>query len=174
MDRITTMDLRRARPTDADAITEIYNEAITLTTATFDVETKSVEDRAAWLETHDERHPVLVAETGEGVVGWASLSPWSDRKAYRATGEVTFYVLAACRGQGIGRLLQDGLIAHAVGQGFRTLIALVTAGNDASMKLCESSGFEHVGTLKRVGDKFGQLLDVHILQKMLVHGRSPD
>ena len=174
MDRITAVDLRRARPADAGAIAEIYNEAVTTTTATFDVEAKSVEERAAWLETHDERHPVLVAETGGRVVGWASLSPWSDRKAYGGTGEVTFYVLAARRGRGVGRLLRDALVAHAEGQGFRTLVALVTAGNDASMKLCESSGFERVGTLKRVGEKFGQLLDVHILQKMLDQGRSPD
>jgi phosphinothricin acetyltransferase len=161
------MLIRRAQPADAPAITAIYNEAIASTTATFDTEPKSVEERSQWLAAHDERHPVLVAEIDGQVVGWASLSRWSDRRAYDDTAETSFYVAAAHRNQGIGRRLKRAIVDEATTRGFHTLIARVAEGSEASLHLNRSFGFEHVGTLKQVGRKFGRLLDVHILQKML-------
>ena len=35
------------------------------------------------------------------------------------------------------------------------------------LNINETLGFEHVGTLKEVGRKFGKLLDVHIMQLIL-------
>ena len=58
----TSLIIRRAELADAEAITEIYNEAILTTTATFDTEAKEVAERIEWLKLHDDRHPVLVAE----------------------------------------------------------------------------------------------------------------
>ncbi len=73
------ISVRAATAADVPAITEIYNEAILTTVATFDTEPKSVESQEAWFKAHDERHPILVAEIGGKVIGWASLSAWSDR-----------------------------------------------------------------------------------------------
>src|SRR5688572_6598572 len=98
--------LRRAELADAPAIAAIYNEAILTTVATFDVETKSVEDRIAWLAAHDERHPVIVAEAQGQVIGYVCLSRWSDRRAYDDTAETSFYVKSEFRGQGVGRRLK--------------------------------------------------------------------
>ena len=95
--------IRKSSLEDVPAITEIYNEAILTTTATFDTEPKSVAERQNWLRSHCERHPVLVAEIDGRVVGWSSLSKWSERKAYDDTAETSFYVLSAFRGRGIGR-----------------------------------------------------------------------
>jgi L-amino acid N-acyltransferase len=159
--------IRRAGYDDLPAITDIYNEAILTTTATFDTEPKSVEERTDWLQSHDERHPVLVAIVDEKVVGWASLSRWSDRRAYDDTAETTFYVKSRFRGQGVGRKLKDAIIEEARRLRFHTLIARVAEGSEASLHLNESAGFVLVGTLREVGRKFGRLLDVHILQKML-------
>ncbi len=162
-----TIPIRRAELADAEAIASIYNEAILTTTATFDTEPKDVAERVAWLAAHDERHPVLVAEVGGRVVGWACLSPWSDRRAYHGTAETSFYVQADHRGQGVGRRLKEAIIAEARRLQFHTLIARVAEGSDESLHLNESCGFVHVGTLKEVGYKFGRFLDVHILQLML-------
>jgi phosphinothricin acetyltransferase len=161
------LTIRRAEPADVPAIAEIYNEAILTTTATFDTDPKSVDERRRWLESHDERHPVLAAVLDGRVVGWASLTPWSDRKAYDETAETSFYVHSSFRGLGIGRRLKDAIIDEARRQGFHSLIARVAEGSLESIHLNESSGFVHVGTLKEVGRKFGRLLDVHIMQKML-------
>ncbi len=148
-------------------MTEIYNEAILTTTATFDTEPKTVVERRQWLEEHDERHPVLVAELDGEIIGWASLSRWSDRPAYEDTAETSFYVKSGFRGRGVGRKLKQELIEEARRLHFHTLIARVSGESDASRHLNESFGFVHIGTMKEVGKKFGKLLDVHILQKML-------
>jgi phosphinothricin acetyltransferase len=159
--------VRKAVEADVAAIVDIYNEAIQETTATFDTELKSIDDQLEWFQSHDDRHPALVLEHVGTVVGWVSLSAWSDRRAYSGTAEITYYVLQNSRGLGFGRKLQDSIISVAKRQGFHTLIARITAGNDISIRLCETSGFKHIGTMKEVGRKFGELLDVHILQKML-------
>jgi phosphinothricin acetyltransferase len=159
--------IRRAQLSDATAIAQIYNEAILTTTATFDTETKSVEDRTEWLKTHDDRFPVLVAIVDGDVAGWASLTRWSDRRAYDATAETSFYVHSTHRGRGIGRALKQEIINEASRLGFHTLIARIAEGSAESLHLNEAFGFTHVGTLREVGRKFGRLLDVHIMQKML-------
>ena len=71
--------IRKATTADIPAITEIYNEAVLTTTATFDTQPKSLEEQNAWFEEHDQKHPVLVAEQDHLVTAWASLSEWSSR-----------------------------------------------------------------------------------------------
>ena len=161
------VEIRTAQLADLDAITAIYNDAIATTTATFDTEPKTAEEQLRWFEEHGERYPLLVAVLDGEVVGWASLSRWSDRCAYADTAETSFYVAPGHRGRGIGRQLKHAIIEEARRLRFHTLIARVAEGSDASLHLNESFGFVRVGTMKEVGRKFGKLLDVHILQKML-------
>jgi phosphinothricin acetyltransferase len=161
------LTIRRATVADIDAITEIYNEAILTTTATFDLEPKSREDRLQWFEEHDDRHPILVAERDGRVVGWASLNVWNRRGGYADTAETSFYVKAEHRGQGVGRQLKEAIIDEARRLKFHTLIAGAATGSDASLHLNQAFGFEIVGTFQEVGYKFGQWLDVTYLQKRL-------
>ena len=161
------LQIRRAQATDIAAITEIYNEAILTTTATFDTEPKTIADRQQWFETHDARHPVIVATLEGRLVGWASLTPWSDRRAYDDTAEITFYVKSEFRGRGIGRQLNETLIREARNLQLHTLIARVAQESSVSLHIMESAGYTRVGTLREVGRKFGRLLDVNILQKIL-------
>lgn len=161
------IQIRRAIVDDVPAITDIYNEAITSTTATFDTETKSVRDRLDWFQSHGERHPILVATVDGKVVGWASLSKWSDRCAYDGTAETTFYVKSEHQGVGIGRRLKAEIVAEARRLGFHSLIARVAEESAASLHLNREHAFVLVGTLRQVGRKFGRWLDVHMLQLML-------
>lgn len=159
--------IRPAILADVAAITAIYNEAIRTSTATFDTDPKSVDDRIAWFTSHDERHPVLVAVVEGEVHGWASLSRWSERPAYDDTAETSFYVSAEHRGRGVGRKLKEAIITEARRLGFHSLIARMAEGSDASRHVNETLGFVHVGTLKEVGRKFGRWLDVDVMQLML-------
>jgi len=161
------ISIRTAELSDLDAITDIYNEAILTTTATFDTDPKNTSERLEWFHSHDTRHPIMVAGLEGKVVGWASLSRWSERSAYDDTGETSFYVKAEHRGKGIGRKLKQAIIDEARRLRFHTLIARVASESNESLHLNESLGFVHIGTMKEVGRKFGRLLDVHILQKML-------
>jgi L-amino acid N-acyltransferase YncA len=161
------IQIRRAELADLQAVTDIYNEAILTTTATFDTEPKTAAEQLQWFEAHDERHPILVAVLEGMVVGWASLTRWSDRCAYHNTAEISLYVKSEFRGQGIGRKLQAAIIEEARRLRFHTILARVAQDSQESLHLNESAGFVLVGTLKEVGRKFDRLLDVHILQKML-------
>lgn len=164
---LADVHIRRTTPSNLPAITEIYNEAVLSTTATFDTDPKTLEERLPWFQDHDDRHPVIVAVAGGTVVGWSAISRWSERKAYDDTGETSFYVKAELRGRGIGRRLKEATIDEACRLGFHTHIVRIAEGSEASLHLNQSCGFVHVGTLREVGRKFGRLLDVHILQKIL-------
>lgn len=161
------VSLRSAVRQDLQAITEIYNEAILTTTATFDTKPQTVAQRLKWFRKHNKRHPIVVAEVHSKVVGWASLSPWSDRAAYADTAETSFYVKSEYRGRGIGGKLKAGILEEARRSGFHSLVAQIADGSGASLHLNKAAGYRHVGTLKEVGRKFGRLIDVHVMQKML-------
>lgn len=158
--------IRKATTEDIPAITEIYNDAVLNGVATFDTEPKSVENRLDWFLQHGEPYPVLVAELEQKVIGWASLSCWSDRCAYNSTAEISVYFHPDYRGKGYGRQLMQTLLQAGNNGVLHTVIARITEGNKASIHLHEQLGFNHVGTLKEVGKKFGRMLDVHMLQKM--------
>lgn len=159
--------IRPALPADLGAITEIYNDAILTTTATFDTEPKRGTEQLAWFQSHGGRFAVLVAEQDGVVAGWTSLSRWSDRPAYDDTAETSVYVRREYRRRGIGRMLEEAIIDCARKSRFHTLIARIAGESTESLRLHESLGFVHAGTMKEVGRKFGRLLDVHVLQKML-------
>ncbi|MCX7572260.1 GNAT family N-acetyltransferase [Tumebacillus sp. DT12] len=164
---MTTPLIRPALETDLPFILDIYNEAIARTVATFDTEPRTMERQQQWWAAHQSpRHPVLVAEVDGAVVGWASLSRWSDKAAYDGTAEISFYVYESQRGKGLGKLLLHAILKAGQKGGLHTVLALITAGNEVSLALHERLGFVHVGKMQEVGIKFDQLLDVHLLQKI--------
>ncbi|MBX7205649.1 MAG: GNAT family N-acetyltransferase [Bacteroidia bacterium] len=158
--------IRKAQETDLPAITDIYNDAIKHGTATFDTEEKTPENRRQWLEQHSQKYPVVVALLNETVVGWASLSRWSERAAYDDTAEISVYIHRDFRGRGIGRQLMQQVLDEGRQGGLHTVISRITQGNEISIHLHTQMGFETVGVLRQVGKKFGQLLDVTLMQKM--------
>jgi L-amino acid N-acyltransferase YncA len=160
------LKLRSARMEDLDAITEIYNEAISKTVATFDTEPKTYEEQKKWFDDHGSKNPILVAEQNGVIVGWASLSKWSDRCAYSDTAEISLYVREDHQGKGIGRHLIEAIIKEGMKSGLHTIIARITEENKSSLHLHRSVGFTHIGTMKEVGTKFGKRLDVHLMQKI--------
>jgi L-amino acid N-acyltransferase YncA len=158
------LTIRRALRDDLDSITEIYNDAVLKTVATFDTEPKIREEQEIWFADHDSRHPLLVAEKDGLILGWASLSKWSDRCAYSDTAEISFYVAEGQRGKGIGRALLEAIIIEGQREKMHTIIARIAEGNLVSIHLLESAGFEHIGIMSEVGKKFDKLLDVYLMQ----------
>ncbi len=166
MSEFTVLNIRKAALKDLYAITEIYNEAILHTVATFDTEPKTAKNQRVWFTEHDSSHPLLVAEQNEQIVGWASLTKWSDRCAYSGTAEVSLYVKKEHQGKGTGRKLLKKVIEEGEKANLHTIIARVTKDNEASLYLFESEGFKLVGVMREVGRKFGMLLDVCIMQRI--------
>lgn len=163
------MDIRDARPADAEGIAAIYNDAVAHTTAIWNDATVDAADRAAWIAARQASgYPVLVAvDRGDTVVGYASFGDWRPFDGYRHTVEHSVYVRSDQRGGGIGRALMLTLIERARGLGKHVMVAGVEAGNEGSLRLHERLGFEHAGTLRQVGTKFGAWLDLTFLQLTL-------
>lgn len=158
------MNIRRAISTDLGQITEIYNDAIEKTIATFDTEPKTVEQQESWFASHDARHPILIAEEDGLITAWASLSQWSDRCAYSDTAEISLYVKEDYRRKGIGKQLMAAIIQEGKTAGLHSVIARIAGSNKISADMCQSFGFQYIGTMREVGKKFGNLLDVHLMQ----------
>jgi L-amino acid N-acyltransferase YncA len=158
-----TITIRDATPADLPRIFAIYNEEIEHGIATFEVEPKLVDRDRGWLTERGELYPVLVAFDGEELVGWASLSQWSPRGAYRRTAEVSEYVNAEHRGHGFGRALLAALIERARDRDIAVLLARVAQPNPVSEAMHESLGFRAFGTQRRCGEKFGRILDVKLM-----------
>ena len=158
--------IRPAEIKDIEAITEIYNDAVLKTTATFDTEEKTLEEQTLWFNSHDERHPVIVSELQGKVNGWASLSPWSDRIAYSKTAEISIYVREEFRNQGYGKKLMSKILDDGKSAGLHTVIARIADSNAVSIKLHEDFGFKHIGVMKEAGEKFRRILDVYLMQKI--------
>lgn len=159
--------LRPASESDLPSITEIYNQAVLRATGTFDTEPKTLEAQRDWFAKHGASHPVIVAEETGTIVGWASVSPYSDRCAYARTAEVSVYIDEKARGRGLGGELLEGILSAGKKAGLLQILARVTEGNEASLRLHTKRGFFEAGRLRQVGEKFGKVLDVHILQKSL-------
>lgn len=160
------LTIRPATLDDIPAITDIYNEAVLTTTASFDTEPRTEARQQIWFEEHDNRHPILVAEIEGRVVGWASLSRWSDRLAYADTAEISLYVQSQFRGRGFGKQLMTEIVKAGREADLHTLIARIAGENEVSVYLHESVGFGLVGVMREVGRKFDRLIDVHLMQKI--------
>ena len=160
------LKVRKATINDLEAITKIYNEAILKTVATFDTEIKNLKEQKKWFKDHGFKNPILVADFNGNVVGFASLSKYSDRCAYSNTSELSLYVKEEHQGRGIGKKLMESIIKEGCNAGLHVIISRITEGNEKSIHLHESVGFEHIGIMKEVGFKFGKRLDVYLMQKI--------
>ena len=159
--------IRPATAGDAEAIRRIYNHEVEHTTHTFDLVPRTTEDQRAWLRDREGALGVVVAEVGGEVTGFASLSEYRPRAAYRTSVESSVYVDESARGRGVGRLLMQELVVVAEARGFHTMIARIAGGHEASIRLHQAVGFTTVGTEREVGRKFGGWLDIVVMQRML-------
>ena len=163
--------IRDATAHDLPAIFAVYDEQVLHGTATFETEPKSMEERLAWFEAHPrDRYPVIVAEEDGAVAGWGRLQPWSPRQAYARTAENSVYVRKEARGRGAGRALLVALLDRARAAGIAVVVARIAEGNPASVRLHEAAGFRTFGTMRRVGEKFGRILDVQLMDRHLDEG----
>ncbi|QTM99189.1 GNAT family N-acetyltransferase [Sediminibacillus dalangtanensis] len=161
------MIIRQTRKEDISSLLTIYNHAIEHTTATFDLETQTIEQRNKWFSKYGGRYPLLVAEHDGRVAGYSCLSAYRDKPAYQWTCELSVYVDPANQGKGLGKALMGAILEQAQKLGYHSVISGITAGNDASIKLHEHFHFTFIGSFKEVGYKFESWQDVWFYQLIL-------
>ncbi len=163
--------IRAATEADLPGIFAIYDHEVLHGTATFDTEPKSEAARREWLrDDAGGKYPILVAEVGGAIAGWARLYAWSNRCAYARAAENAVHVHRDHRGRGVGGALLAELIRLSPQRGVQVLLARIVEGNPASVALHEAHGYRTIGVMRRVGEKFGRVLDVRLMDRHLDQG----
>ena len=163
------IDIRTATESDVPRIAEIYSHYVRTALATFEIEPPSAEEMAKRRSNVVSRGlPYLAADENGTLVGYAYVSPYHTRMAYRFSVEDSIYVHPEHIGKGIGRLLMTELIAQTEKCGCRQIVAIIgDSANTASIKLHEQFGFRHVGVLRSIGFKFERWVDTVLMQREL-------
>lgn len=158
MERVAPEPMRDG---DWSEVRRIYGEGIATGNATFETETP---DWSAWDAAH-RRDCRLVVRDGEGLLGWAALSPVSGRCVYGGVAEVSVYVAEAARGRGVGRALLASLVEESERRGIWTLQAGIFPENESSVRLHLAAGFREVGRRERIGRLGNAWRDVLLLER---------
>jgi L-amino acid N-acyltransferase YncA len=159
------MIVRPGQPADAAAIAAIYNEGIADRMATFETEPRRPEDVLGWLG--ESAPPLVVAESGGEVIGWARAGEYSDRCVYAGIGEYAVYVARAARGNGVGRKLLEALTEAAERRGYHKLVSRIFPENEASLALARACGFREVGVHRNHGKLDGAWKDTVVVERLL-------
>jgi len=146
---------------DAEGVLRIYGEGLATGMATFETKVPSWKE---WDREHLEECR-LVARDGDDALGWAALTPASDRCVYGGVAELGVYVASAARGRGVGKALLTRLTEASEEAGYWTLQAGIFAQNVASIGLHHACGFRTVGTRRRLGRLNGTWHDVLLLER---------
>ena len=156
-------------------ILAIFNDAIANSTALYDYKPRAPESMVAWFEAKAKgRFPVIGVEDESGtLMGFASYGSFRAWPAYKYSIEHSIYVDTRFRGRGLGRLLLREIIAAAQGQDYHVMVGGIDATNAVSIRLHESLGFNHCGTVKHAGFKFGRWLDLAFYQLILRTPAAP-
>ena len=170
-----TVLIRDSVEADVPAIQSIYSYHVLHGTASFELTPPTIDDmRQRRADVVAKDLPYLVAEQNGVVVGYAYVTLYRPRPAYRFTVEDSVYVREGLAGQGIGSLLLAEIIEICTTKGYRQLMAVVGDSSPPSVSLHERHGFTLAGTFKAVGYKFGAWRDTAMLQRALGNGDQTD
>jgi L-amino acid N-acyltransferase YncA len=156
-----SVTFRVMQANDWPMVSMIYRQGIASSDATFETEVPEWDE---WDKNHIQKVRI-VAENKEQIVGWAALSPVSDRCVYQGVAEVSVYVAENARGGGVGKALLKKLIEGSEEQGIWTLQAGIFPENKASVTLHEKCGFRVIGKRERLGQLHGRWRDVLFLER---------
>ncbi|HEX3143345.1 MAG TPA: GNAT family N-acetyltransferase [Pyrinomonadaceae bacterium] len=155
------MTIEAMQPQHWPQAAAIYQEGIATGQATFETAVPSFEH---WDRNHL-RIARFIASQGGIIVGWAALSPVSQRQVYAGVAEVSVYVAATSRGSGVGRQLLEALIDESERNGIWTLQAGIFPENAASIALHLACGFREVGRRERIGNMNGEWRDTLLFER---------
>lgn len=156
------MIIRPVEERDIESLLDIYNHEVKNGVATFDLNPKTIEEWTQWYyEHHEGNHIAIVCEVDGNAVGYASLSGYRTKEAYKSTVELSVYVSDKYRKMGIAtRLMTDILDIARSDDSIHSVISVITSSNEVSKKLHERFGFTYSGTLHQVAYKMGGFRDI--------------
>jgi L-amino acid N-acyltransferase len=160
--------IRAAAEADIPAILALHNHHIANTRSIWRYQSVDLADRTAWFrERQAKGYPVLIAEDSGQFLGFASYGDFRAGEGYGGTVENSVYVADGAQGRGIAHALMERLMEIARTSGKRVMVAAIGLPNEASVALHAKLGFEERGTLRGIGWKHDQPLDLMFMQKAL-------
>lgn len=156
------MVIRKANERDVPRLLEIYNYEVINGVSTLDLTPKTLDEWTNWFALHQTaEHPLLVAETDGIVSGYATLSPYRQKEAYKSTAELSVYIAPEYRRQGIASALMEEILKIARKSGsLHLIVSVITSGNAASEALHKKFGFSYCGTIHEAGFKHGEFRSI--------------
>ena len=153
--------IRSIAKDDVFACLSIYNYEVEHGVATLDLEPRTLGEWHEWYNAHrDEHHPIIVGTIVDGVGGYASLSPYRLKDAFKSTVELSIYIHKDYRGQGVATQLMERILEMAKEDTMlHNVVSVITAGNEESTKLHNRFGFTYCGLTPEVGFKHGKYQD---------------
>jgi len=142
----------------------IYNQGIEDRVATFETRLRTSQEIEQWF---DGIHPIVVLETDQQVIAFASTSVYRPRPCYAGIAEFSVYVERAWRGRGAGRQALEGLMQEAEKAGLWKLVSRVFVENAPSRALLRTLGFREVGVYEKHAQLDGVWRDVVIVERLL-------
>lgn len=163
------MEIRKARREDLRELLDIYNYEVLNGVATFDLNPKSMEEWEKWYTAHNVgNHPLIVAVYDGHVAGYASLSSYREKEAYRSTVELSVYVSPVYRRRGVAAALMKEILELArQDESIHMVVSVITSGNEASEKLHRRFGFSFCGTIHDMGFKMGEYRSIDNYELMV-------
>jgi len=159
----------------ASQILAILNDAILHSTALYDYQPRTMENMTAWFESKQRgNYPVIgIINDNNQLMAFGSYGPFRAWPAYKYTIEHSLYVQKDHRGKGLGKQILAELIKHAERQEYHCMMAGIDSNNAISLQLHQAFGFVLCGTIRQVGFKFNQWLDLAFYQLLLKTPANP-
>ncbi|MDR2840729.1 MAG: GNAT family N-acetyltransferase, partial [Paludibacter sp.] len=128
-------------------ILEIFNWAIANTTALYDYAPRSPQAISEWYALRKNRQiPVIGCfDDNNKLLGFATYGDFRHYEGYKFTVEHSVYVHPDYHQSGIGEILLQRLIAQAKNNNIHTLVGVIDADNEASIRLHAKLGFVYCG-----------------------------
>lgn len=123
--------------------------------------------RKWWMDLRRDGYPTLVTYEGNRLAGYANYGRWRTWPGYWRAAENSVYVAPNMQKRGVGRALLNALAERARYQGLSALIGVIGHDREGSLALHRACDYVEVGRLPGVGEKFGQRLDMVIMQRDL-------
>jgi L-amino acid N-acyltransferase YncA len=169
-----SLEIRDAKPNDAEAIVGILNPIIAAGVYTAFDTPFTIDQEREYIEKLSPRGLFLLAarQPDRQVVGFQSMEPFASyTHAFDHVGVLGTYVDLRCRRQGIATELFRATFAAAARRGYEKIFTFVRADNAAALAAYLRQGFSTVGTAHRHARVSGRYIDEIIIEKILdAHG----
>lgn len=160
--------IRPATLADAPQVREVWNSMIRDSLANFsEIEKTPAEVEGAIRDRPEQGFAFFVAEEDGTILGFATYAQFRGGYGYRFTMENTVALATAAKGRGIGRALMIAVEDHARAMGAHSMIAGVSAQNPEGLAFHTALGYANIATVPQSGFKWGQWLDLVLMQKFL-------